>query len=215
MSTIPAFLGSKGFTSANALPAILSYFPTPGHEKPPKVGDSTDVTTNLVNRACTTPGTTSGIATPTSNRIRFICPPTDRGISHRRCVPGPPNLATRWAPRCAPTVFEDPYCRRRARVNRVASGVSLGLEKRVERSDHLRAFADRAADALHRSQPDVPDREDAAHARREGRVAPAGDHEPVRVERDAAAGEPARRRIGAEEEEDVGNRRGGLRVVST
>src|ERR1700687_828129 len=80
MSTIPAFLGSKGSTSANAWPAIFSYCPTPGHEYPPKVGDSTVVITNLVNRACTTPGTANGIASTTNHGIRFMCPPSDREL---------------------------------------------------------------------------------------------------------------------------------------
>src|SRR3989442_7383465 len=51
MSTITEFFGSPGLTSPNALPTIFSYCPTPGHEKPPKVGDSVVVIWTLVMRA--------------------------------------------------------------------------------------------------------------------------------------------------------------------
>src|SRR5207248_4708998 len=49
-----AFSGSVGSTSANALPAIFSYCPTPGQEYPPNVGlcDATVSMTTLVMRAC-------------------------------------------------------------------------------------------------------------------------------------------------------------------
>src|SRR5919206_90735 len=51
MSTITAFFGSKGSTSPWALPASFSYWPTPGQEKPPKVGDSRIVMSTRVMRA--------------------------------------------------------------------------------------------------------------------------------------------------------------------
>src|SRR6266705_1781851 len=53
MSTITAFLGSAGLTSPYAVPMIFSYCPTPGHEKPPKVGfwESPGSTTTFVMRA--------------------------------------------------------------------------------------------------------------------------------------------------------------------
>src|SRR6266853_3968838 len=39
MSTMSRFWRSCGLTSPNAVPTIFSYWPTPGHENPPKVGD--------------------------------------------------------------------------------------------------------------------------------------------------------------------------------
>ncbi len=87
------------------------------------------------------------------------------------------------------TKFSGKYSHRIFRgIGHNRRGQSIGLEKGVERSDHLRALADRAANALHRSQPDVPGREDARDARSDGQAAAAGDHEPPWVERDAGAG---------------------------
>src|SRR3990170_2217481 len=51
MSTITAFLGSVGSISPNALPTSFSYWPTPDHEYPPNVGDSSVVIRILVIRA--------------------------------------------------------------------------------------------------------------------------------------------------------------------
>src|SRR5437660_823829 len=53
MSTMIAFLGSVGSSSPNALPCSFSYWPTPGNEKPPKVGDSLVMIWILVIRAST------------------------------------------------------------------------------------------------------------------------------------------------------------------
>src|SRR5215470_16355142 len=62
------------------------------------------------------------------------------------------------------------------------------LEVLVQRGDDLRALADGAADALHRSRPDVADGEDAGDRRFERTPAGggAGDDEPGPIELDAA-----------------------------
>src|SRR3954466_10421297 len=65
MSTIIRFWRSCGFTSPNALPAIFSYWPTPGHENPPKVGDSWVVIWIRVTRACA--GTEASVKAAAAN----------------------------------------------------------------------------------------------------------------------------------------------------
>src|SRR5262249_37147644 len=56
-----------------------------------------------------------------------------------------------------------PDCAIRATARRSSMRRQIG----VQRGDHLRAFADRGADALDRIEPDVADREDARPARLE------------------------------------------------
>ena len=79
---------------------------------------------------------------------------------------------------------------------------------------HRGAFADRAADALHRAGANVADGKHAGYARfeRGGHVRRAArggltrQYESVRVERDAAAFQPLGLRIRADKQEDVTDR---------
>ena len=100
---------------------------------------------------------------------------------------------------------------------------SLRMRKEgVDRRDDLGAFADRASDALDRTGPHVADGENAGHRGLESRprrvravICPAaGRHETRLVDRNSAALQPIRRRVGADEEEDVADRRLGLRAGS-
>src|SRR5713226_4993191 len=72
MSTITAFFGSVGSTSPNALPTIFSYWPTPGQEKPPKVGVSLAVTWVLVMRASAAAAISSVAVETTSAILRRV-----------------------------------------------------------------------------------------------------------------------------------------------
>src|SRR5450432_3233304 len=84
-------------------------------------------------------------------------------------------------------------------------------EKAVQRGNHLRPLADRAADPLDRAGAHVAHREDAGHGGFELRARTAeielrlraGDHEASTVERDAAAIEPAGGGIGADEKKQI------------
>src|SRR5712664_995091 len=74
MSTMTAFLGSLGSSLPEALPTIFSYWPTPGQENPPNVGDS-DFTESIwtpVMRAGAANGTNNGMTTPTRKDLVFI-----------------------------------------------------------------------------------------------------------------------------------------------
>src|SRR5262245_32980361 len=82
----------------------------------------------------------------------------------------------------------------------------------VQRGDDLRAFANGCTDALERAGTNVADRKDARDAGlerirralgREFAAAPAGDHKPGLVDFNPAIGKPGRRRIGADEQEDI------------
>src|SRR6266571_5173659 len=70
MSTITEFFGSPGLTSPNALPTIFSYCPTPGHEKPPNVGDSVVLISILVMRASAAAAASIAPAASTSAMFR-------------------------------------------------------------------------------------------------------------------------------------------------
>ena len=78
--------------------------------------------------------------------------------------------------------------------------------------DDRGAFPDGRPDSLHRAITDVADREDPLdsrlqrlwHSLRRAGVG-SGSDEALRVEGDSTAGEPARRRIGSGEEEQVRN----------
>src|SRR5262245_419338 len=87
MSTITEFLGSFGSSSPKALPTIFSYWPTPGHEYPPKVGDSLVVIWILVVCASaagekTSATTAANTAQKLSSRIRgaILCTSLDSGL---------------------------------------------------------------------------------------------------------------------------------------
>src|SRR5262245_7076070 len=71
MSTMSRFCRSCGSTSPNALPTSFSYWPTPGHEKPPKVGDSVAVISIRVTRASAN-GAAKTPASESAIRVLFI-----------------------------------------------------------------------------------------------------------------------------------------------
>src|SRR5262245_55791905 len=86
-------------------------------------------------------------------------------------------------------------------------------EMLVDERNRGGAFADRAADALHRARAHVADGEYARHRRLERSGAPRvrrarlpRQHETVRIERDAAVLEPFGFRIGADEEKEMPDR---------
>src|SRR3954471_9961601 len=72
MSTISRFWRLCGLTSPNALPTIFSYCPTPGHVKPPKVGDSVAVISMRVMRASASGGAMSPAAASASRVLLFV-----------------------------------------------------------------------------------------------------------------------------------------------
>src|SRR6185436_542046 len=105
-------------------------------------------------------------------------------------------------------------CRSRRTSNACSACSSRACEMLVDQSDDRRAFADRAADALHRARTHVADGVHARNSRLERRRQPAGsnagaslagEYEAMRVAPHAAAIEPIRFRIGADEKEHVAN----------
>src|SRR5262245_56415428 len=81
---------------------------------------------------------------------------------------------------------------------------------RVDRRDHLRAFAHRRGAALDRTCPDVADREYAVAAGLEGPATEgdvaAGADEPLPVEGHIGGREPGGVRIGSDEREQMADR---------
>ena len=111
-----------------------------------------------------------------------------RRAGRGRCAPGAPGRGGRrgGALRSEATSLRPPRRRR---------------QRGVDRRDHRRALADRAADALDRARAHVADGEDPGQARLERRLAGggarhrrAGQHEAGAVERRACRGRPSRSR---------------------